>query len=89
MQTTYVSRVSVAMTDDMVIFCTVGPGGPVTDGAIQATEAGRFVMTHKTMRDLAKVLAEQVARLDAHDRAKARGRRTIADGADRETPRLQ
>ncbi|MGR4863668.1 hypothetical protein [Caulobacter sp. LARHSG274] len=89
MQTTYVSRVSVAVTEDMTILCTVGPGGPVTDGAIQATEAGRFVMTHKTMRDLAKILAEHVAQLDDREKALLSERRTIEAGAGQERRPLQ
>jgi hypothetical protein len=78
-QATYVSRVSVAITQEMAILCAAGPGGPIADGAIQPVETGRLVMTHRTLRELAVLLALHVAELDARDKVLDAERRTIAE----------
>lgn len=70
-QATYVSRLEVALTEETAMIRVAAPNGPVEQGVVTNAEVARLVLNLRTLRDLAAVLNQHVATLDARAAAAA------------------
>ncbi len=84
---TFVSGADVAISPDAALVSIHSPAGAIQDGRIQTVECARLVMSHRTLRELARLFAAKVqelppvqpARLAARPEPRSFDRREDAD----------
>jgi hypothetical protein len=75
----FVTSINVALSEDTALIFLAAPGGPIVDGKIQAAEAARLAVTHRTLREMSAVLAAKVRDLDAMQQRRALAARPPAE----------
>lgn len=99
----FVTRANIGFANDTAMLSFSSPSGPIENGVVLSEEAARLIVSFGTLREIAKLLNQKVAELDAADVARAaeieaaqvkraverRSLRDEQDAAEAITPRLQ
>ncbi|MBI1686467.1 hypothetical protein [Caulobacter hibisci] len=64
-QATYASRLEVSLADETAMIRVATPSGPIEQGVVTNAEVARLVISLRTLRELANILNQHVATLDA------------------------
>lgn len=78
--TIFISRMDIALTQDMALLSLGEPSGQVGGGEVESKEAVRLVVSHRTLRLMAAMLQRQVAELDRANEAAAALRQAPLEG---------
>ena len=64
-QTIYVTRMNVALSSDTALLMLGSPSGPINGGRIGTEESLRVIISHARLREMAALMAQRVAEIDA------------------------